>query len=107
MVNIISVFKMLEISQPYFHCMTMYKPTVITTDRKHSGSLVQRELTYPSRHAVFSVTQSELPHTIKYDRSRWSINNKISALFNYICALSVARSQLLFGIQKTFVLDNN
>ena len=61
----ISVSKTLAIS---FHCMTTYKSTAITTDRKDSDSSVQRELSYPSRHALFSVTQSKLPCPIKYDR---------------------------------------
>ena len=64
----ISVSKTLAISQRQFHCMTTYKPTAITTDRKDSDSSVQRELSYPSRHAVFRVTQSKLPRPIKYDR---------------------------------------
>ena len=70
-----------------------YKPMAINTDRKDSGSLVLRELSYPSHHAVFSMTQSELPCPIKYDRKSVVDNNKISALFNYICALAMARSQ--------------
>ena len=48
--------------------MTTYKPTAITTDRKDSDSSVQRELSYPNRHAVFRVTQWKLPRPIKYDR---------------------------------------
>ena len=66
-VTSLSVFKMLAISQHYFHCMITYKPTAITTDRTDSGSSVERDLSYLSQHAVFSVTQSELPHSIKYD----------------------------------------
>ena len=38
--------------------MTTYKPTETTTDRNDSGSSVQRELSYLSRHVVFSVTQA-------------------------------------------------
>ena len=56
----ITVFKTLAIYQHFFHCMITYKPTAITTDRKDSCSSVQ--------HVVFSVTQSELPRPIKYDR---------------------------------------
>ena len=37
--------------------MTTHK----STDRKDSDSSVQRELSYPSRHALFSVTQWKLP----------------------------------------------
>ena len=68
-INKYKVFKTLAISQHYFHCMTTYKPTTITTDRKYYGSSVQRELSYPSGHAVFSVTKSDVPRPIiKYDR---------------------------------------
>ena len=64
----ISVYKTLAISQHLFHCMTTYKSTAITTDRKDSDSSVKRERSYPSRHALFSVTQSKLPRPIRYDR---------------------------------------
>ena len=60
-------YAQLAISQHYFHCMTMYTTTAITTDQKDSGSSVQRELSNPSWHAVSSVTKSELPRPIKYD----------------------------------------
>ena len=61
--------KTIAISQHCFPSMTMYKPTVITTDEKDCGSFVQHELSCPrpSRHIVFSVTQSELLLPIKYD----------------------------------------
>ena len=73
----------LAISQNYFHCMTTYKPKGITLDQKDSGSLVQRELSYPSWHAVFSVTSTLIRLRIcvitqlKYEKN--AINNYLVA----------------------------
>ena len=49
--------------------ISLYDHIIINRD----DSSVQRELLYPSRHALFGVTQSKLPRPIKYDGSRKSV----------------------------------
>ena len=49
--------------------ISLYDHIIINPD----DSSVQRELLYPSRHALFGVTQSKLPRPIKYDGSRKSV----------------------------------
>ena len=90
--------------------MITYKPTAITTDRKDSDSSVQRELSYPSRHAVFRVTQSKLPRPIKYDREGGRLTTRFQPC-SIIYALSPWRDCNQFRVGcclcSSFTLKNN
>ena len=101
----ISIFITLAISQHYFHCMTTHEPTTITTDRKDSGSLVQRGLSYPSRHAIFSVTQLELPCPIKYDHKSvvdYQEDSNPVQLYMLSCPGEIANREVKMCVKDTY-----
>ena len=60
------VFKRFQNACDLSALISLYDHIIINRD----DSSVQRELLYPSRHALFGVTQSKLPRPIKYDGSR-------------------------------------
>ena len=82
----------------------MYEPTAITTDGKDSGSLVQRELSYPSQHVIFSVTQLELPRPIKYDHKSVVDNQEDSSpvqLYMLSCRGEIANREAKMCVKDT------
>ena len=91
----ISVFKTFAISQHYFHCMATSKPTAITTDQKDSDSSVISNVSFHTRASMLYLVLPNRSCLVQSSTtgSRWSINKKISALFNYVYALSPWRSR--------------